>query len=384
MRWLWTVAACAAGLALAVAAWHFNWQRLCLRDDMAYLELCPALPAAARQIEQLREQVQRNPGDSVSWVALTPLEHGGPRHAATLAAASQLAPTHPEVQLWRAIVAARDNRPGQAVALLVDLTEHHRMTQAAQALAALLASPEGTDLLQPYLKRAPGWLPLVLGSMPSLKLPPGLALPLMLDAVAEKALPTEESIQYLGRLRDAGSWVEAYALWTALNNGKVPLLYNASFDRAFVPRAFDWELASGPPSRMGAIAQRRTAAQRGAVLDIAFTGKPIALPVVRQYVLVSPGRYSVRGHYMAQKLRSSEGLAWVLQCTDGSKAVAGRSQGLNDTRGNWARFSFEADIPADCGFAASLQLETASPYEARSGIRGEASFDAMEFVRTGG
>jgi hypothetical protein len=188
---------------------------------------------------------------------------------------------------------------------------------------------------------------------------------------------------YVRQLKAAGAWADAYSLWLVLQGTSMPTLNNGSFDQPFVSDGFDWEAATaGPPSRAGAIVERRGAEERGAVLDLRFTGRAIAVPMVRQYLFLGEGRYRLRGEYMTRQLRMEEGLAWNVHCT-ASKTRAGGSPGLADTAGAWRSFAFEFTVPAGCGLVASLQLETFTPSEAALGARGRVAFDAFSLEKVG-
>jgi hypothetical protein len=121
-------------------------------------------------------------------------------------------------------------------------------------------------------------------------------------------------------------------------------------------------------------------ARRGLVLDIEFTGRRFSTPILRQFVFLAPGTYRVRGEYMANKLRSEEGLAWRVQCTSSDRRVVGSSPPLGDTGGVWKVVEFTFSVPADCGPVASLQLEPVGTYEAATGLRGLAAFDGFSLA----
>ena len=162
----------------------------------------------------------------------------------------------------------------------------------------------------------------------------------------------------------------------------MPLLYNGGFDQPIAQDGFDWEFASVPRSRAGAIVQQSALARRGLVLDIDFTGRSFPATLVQQYILATPGTYRMRGEYMASKLRSEAGLAWAVVCTSGHKPVAGRSAPLQDTGGLWKPFELAFTIPPDCGAMASMQLQPAAQYEASTGLKGRISFDAFSLSPT--
>ena len=377
------VAAAAALLWLGVAV-HLD--RACVLMDTPYLPLCSSesTESDASRKGKLRARLASNPGDSDAWIQLTNIETG-PRQRALFLGASTLAPTEPNVLMWRAGQALSSQQLPLAVELLVQLIEYRGKAEAAQALARLVASGEGTPLLLAHLPTANRWLPSVVASLAALKLPMTSALSLVAEASA-KGMVTRQTVQsYIRALKTDGKWGDAYGLWLAQQRGPTTLLHNGRFDQPFQPDGFDWEVTPALPSRAGAIVSQRGSSNKSQILDIQFTGKPVPLPIIRQYVFAPPGKYVLRGKYMSSRLRMEQGLAWTARCTNDKAAapVAGQSSGLMDTSGAWQAFQFTIAIPLDCGLVVSLQLETFAPFEATAGFKGRAAFDALELLPRG-
>lgn len=375
-----------AAISVALAAWLLwvaaatHLDRACVLMDTPYLPLCPTpetvTPEAGRA--ELRERLARNPGDSSAWINLTNLETGATEQA-LLRAAIALAPNDPNVQMWRAGQALTQNQLAQAAELLVQIVQYRGGAEPAQALARLVASGEGTELLRPHLGTARRWLPQVIAGLSALKLPVSSALPLLAEASAKGAVQPQTVMSFIRTLKAEGKWTDAFALWLSQQPKGAPLLYNAGFDQRFIPDGFDWEVTPVLPSRAGAIAAQRGLGKRGQVVEVQFTGRAIAMPVLRQHLFIPPGKYLFRGEYMGLKFRSEQGLAWTVRCANNiAAAPAGHSEPLQDTAGAWKTFQFAFVIPPDCGPVASLQLETAAAFEARTGLRGQASFDSFE------
>jgi len=372
----------AAALVWLSATVHL--ERACVLLDTPYLPLCPETVSDAEQGRALRARIAANPGDSGAWVALTHLERGGPGNA-LLRAAFILAPTDPNVLMWRVGEALSAGQLPQAVELLVQLIEHRGKGEAVQALTNIVATGEGAPLLRPHLARAGRWLPQVLASLAAMKLPLTSAQPLVAEAWAQGAITRQTLQTYIRALKADEKWVDAYALWLTQQQGPTPLLYNGLFDQPFQPDGFDWEVTPALASRAGALVSQRGRGNRGQILEIQFTGRPLAVPIIRQHVFAAPGRYLLRGQYMGSRLRTEQGLAWAVRCSSRSAAapLAGRSIGLADTAGAWKSFQFSVAIPSDCGTVVSLQLETLAPFEASVGLKGVAAFDALELVPQG-
>ena len=66
---------------------------------------------------------------------------------------------------------------------------------------------------------------------------------------------------------------------------------------------------------------------------------------------------ALTGKYMTDKLRMEQGLAWAVRCTDGARALAGRSEPLQDTAAVWRNFQFEFNVPAGYPHLLSLGAE---------------------------
>ena len=374
----------AAGIVAAIGlAWlsiTVHLQRACEVRDTPYLNICGAPPDESTVQRDLRVRIARNPGDSGAWIQLASLERG--EHEKDLFnAAAALAPNEPNVLMWRAGQALAANQPPEAIALLVQLVEYRGKGEAAQTLARLLASGEGTALLRPHLATAGRWLPAVISNLGVLKLPASAAQPLVAEAWAKGDITKPMLQTYIRLLKSQEQWVDAYGLWLAQQQGPVPLVYNGSFEQPFQPDGFDWELTPTLPSRTGATISRRPSGNRSTVLDIQFTGKALVTPILRQQVFAPPGRYVLRGQFMASRLRSEQGMAWAFRCSNKNvTTVAGRSAGLQDTGGVWQPFQFPVVVSSDCGTLVNLQLETFAPFEAAAGITGRMAFDALELV----
>ncbi len=357
-----------------------NMERACSKQDTPYLDICP-VPArgSPAHLAALRSAISANPGDANAYVDLA-LADRSSLQAGLRAAAAKVAPNHPSVLMARAVAALVRQDWGDAVAPLVQLVEHRDNVQAAQLLARLVAGGQ-SQVMYPYLTPGTHWVPKVLAQMPQPQFALSAALPLIVQAAKVGVVDADAVRIYVRQLKSSGAWVDAYSLWLARQGKAMSVLNNQSFDEPFQPDGFDWEItSSGPPSRAGAIVERKGTEARGTVLDVRFTGRAIGLPMVRQYLFLGEGRYRLRGDYMTRQLRMEQGLAWAVQCTAASMQ-AGRSAALADTGGSWSPFAFEFSVPRGCGPVASLQLETFAPSDAVLGARGRAAFDAFSLEK---
>lgn len=356
-----------------------NLAQACIVNDTPYLDLCPAAPAAREErAAQARARIAGSPGDARAYVGLAfaDASASAPR---ILQAAARVAPADANVATLSAARALERGDFPTAIAPLVDLVEYGNNDRAALVLARLIGSGQW-QLLAEHVRPGTKWLHSVLAHMPRAERPVSAALPLIVLALDKGIFTPADLMPHVRQMKAAGAWGDAYSLWVALHAGASPTLYNASFDEPFEADGFDWEVGTQQPiGQSGAQVRRTPEEQRGPVLEIRFTGRPFLVPLVRQHLFLAPGRYRLRGDYKSSQLRIEHGLAWTMRCT--ATTVSAQSASLGDTGNQWQRFEFEFAIPANCGWVASLQLETIAPFEAAVGSRGRASFDAFSLEK---
>jgi hypothetical protein len=369
--------------AAAMVGWMsiaINRERTCALGESPGVDLCPRVsPGSVAEIEMLGARIAHDPGDANAYTALA-LADTSPRHDALVEIASRLAPREPNLLLHRAAAAFQRQDWAAAAGPLVELVDTRESPAAAKALAWLVASERGA-LLEPYLRPGSQWLPRVLAAMRDVGAPFSSALPLVVHALQRGALEPQAVRGYMSQLKAQGAWADAYGLWLSLHGKQLPALFNGGFDRAFEADGFDWELPdAAAPRRAGVIVERRRIEGRGGVLELQFTGRAIALPIVRQHLFLGPGRYVLRGEFMGRRMRAEDALRWNVRCRGGS---AGMTEPLSNTDGLWRKFEFTFVLRADCGLVAALELQTASGTDAALGGRGRAAFDAFTLERTG-
>ena len=377
-------AAALAALAVVGISVQVNLARLCSPAGPA--EGCRVSQAnRVETAEALRRHIGANPAASDAYVRLVTVLEPEVR-ADAIHAANRLAPQDPNLILARAQLALAQNRVPDAVRDLVQLVEqyHPQVPQAALALGRLVESGHA-DALRVHLRPGTQWLSLVLGKMSEARIPLASAGPLIAQATQTGALPPERLRELTRSLKEAGNWVDAYGVWAAQHGNRVPVLYNAGFEQAFVADGFDWEIEEGPPGRGGVQVSRRRFPARGPVLELQFTGRGLPQPPVRQLLFLGAGRYRLIGQYRTENLRTEQGLVWAVRCVARpADPPVGRSEALIDSQGTWGTFAFEVEIPPSCGPVASLQLETAAAFEAAAGLRGRALFDTFTLTPLAG
>lgn len=379
-----------AAFALAVVgALFLAWQglvrhleRSCLVDEWPNLPYCQAVkptdPVEAARV--LRERIDRNPGDSASLLALAMLTQGpnpppGLDEEAIVAAARKFSGNHPQFLYLLGNKAIEQKDWPKAAEIMVRLVESRNDQKAAAFLAGLAGAGVADDALRALLQPGGTWFARSMPLLSRVGVPTVSAMPLIMDALGKGMVTPDMALGFIRDLKAGGRWYEAYALWAKLLNRPVDLLFNGSFETGFVRDGFDWEVRDVRPTRAGVLLSQPQVDGHGRVLELAFTGRPIDAPMLRQVMLLE-GNYRLSGQFMARKLRVNEGLAWVLSCVATKKEIA-RSAPLKDTAGSWRDFSVPVSVPADCGPAVALELQTQAPYEAIAGVAGAAWFDNM-------
>ena len=376
------VALAAIALALGWISLQRNFDRACELDEWPNFSSCPKPDAAvAAQVRDLRQRIARNPGDVAPYLALTLLtaQPGGIApldDQAVLAVTGKLAGHDPRLLRVLASRALQRRQWPEAVQLLTQLVELHRDGPAAQAMASLLALPDARAALVAALQPDSHWVEPLLQALPASQVPVQQAMPFLAQALTLRLIPAEAGLALVSQLKAGGYWLDGQALWLRLLGQPAPLIYNGDFENGFVRGGFDWELQDAAPARTGVqVQQPPVAGAQGRALELAFNGRPLALPVVGQHLVLFPGSYTFSGRYMAQQLRAGAGLTWVFTCTTGG-AELGRTPSLTDTQGRWQDLTLPLEVPANCG-AVLMQLRTQLGSDGLAGLRGEAYFDGF-------
>lgn len=384
-----------AALWLGWKAWDVNITMSCWKNEWPNLPVCEEINGRTPQerVARLQERLAANPGDSQALVELTELAHrpetaAGLDAPALLAAAGRAAPQDVTVLQLQANEALRAQRWPDALDKLTRLSQHHHNADATRVLAelvALAAQPPAQPTLQQALVDAvgadAGWLDRVLRAMPGAKLPLGSAMPLVaLAAAKEPGLSAPLGLYVIRQLKTEGLWLEAHAIWLRLWKRPLGYLFNGDFEQNFVAGGFDWEVIERDPHRGGARIDLAGRRERGQVLRVAFTGRAMKTPLVRQHLLLPPGSYRFAGEFQSGDLRSERGLAWVFSCANSGRELA-RTAPLMAGGRTWQPLAVSLEVPADCGLGVALALQTEAPFEAKTGLRGEVVFDRFTLVQ---
>lgn len=391
----WLLLAVLASLWLGYQALKANLQHACREAQWPGFVRCEVASESLtqpeqvqRELTQLRKRVQDNPGDAWAMAEMArltslPDELLGQRGAIILEAAALLAPNRTEILEQQMVRALARQDWTQSVPKLVLLATRHGDSEATRTLARLLSlAPQDADLtaaLQSALKQDTHWLDKALLAMPAEKLPMAAVMPLVSTAALAGQLKPATGLVVIRQLKLENRWLDAHAIWLQLWKRPLDLLFNGGFEQRFVKHGFDWEVSDESNPRAGVQIERVGRGERGQVLQLRFTGRPLRLPIVHQDLMLPPGTYQLEGDYQSAELRSEAGLVWVLTCADSARELA-RTAPIGTTGREWRTLGLRLVVPGDCS-GAILALQPQTAFEARTGLRGDMLFDRMRLSR---
>jgi hypothetical protein len=367
-------------------AWDVNITMSCWKYEWPELAVCKDIMGQTMEemVPRLKQRLAKNPGDSTALVNLAILAHPpnpipGLDGPALLAAAAKAAPQDYAVLELLADQALQKQQWPQALNPLIRLSLWHNDPDSTQTLADLIDQSENKPQLATALMAATQtdgrWLDRVLRAMPKEELDVSIAMPLIEVLMASRRLTPSLGQFVIRALKHEESWSQAHAVWRYFWQSELPLVFNGDFERPFVRDGFDWEIHGVNDHRSGARIDRVGRKDHGQVLKVAFTGKAFRPPILRQDLVLAPGRYWLRGDMQSSDFRSAQGLAWVVSCAHDGREL-GRSPALKVTGRVWSTWQVEITMPEDCSdLGAHLTLQTFAPYEAQTGLRGQVLLD---------
>lgn len=376
--WL-TVAA-----AVCWVAWPQQIERGCWLGEWPFEEGCSAWPAKQERDqspETYQRHVQQNVGDARAFARLLSMlwQQEDPSAPLLLSHVAPLAPNDSGVLAIQASNGLRQQDWPAAARALVRLVERGNQ-DARNALLALMLDADAQNAVLDLLDAKARWLDVMLASAPA-KTPPSLLQPFVSQGHDLGIVKTQTVLNMIERLKGSGDWLDAYTLWVALRHTVEPDLSNPGFDQRSLRRGFDWEWPTQSSNRQGMrVAQVPASPRPGLMLEVELTARGALPPsLVGQTLLLLGDQYRLQGRFMSDRMRSKEGLAWVLRCAHGGERWA-QTAALQETQRQWQVFELEFRVPPECSGVVRLQLEATAPWEARAGMSGVMYFDDLTLV----
>lgn len=302
--------------------------------------------------------------------------------------ALDVAPLHRETLARASAHFLRQEQP-EGLDLLARLVESYPGTRdrAFPVLAELLAGHRYRAQLSKIASRNPAWLDPFVAYACTRGTDPSLLAPLALQVSSAAKVPSRAAACVVDRLRVAGRWEQAYHLWLNLlpkeRRTRLGFVFNGGFDFPASNMGFDWTISQDAERRVGHTAEivRLPGAEGARALRVAYNGGRQAGVPARQYLLLAPGRYELRGLARPQGIKAARGIYWTVRCVQGDKigkivARSDRFLGAAD----WQPFSMPVEIDGACG-GYSLQLEPVAEEGQIAFVSGSAWFDDLVLWR---
>jgi hypothetical protein len=397
------------GLAAAFLAWRIvvtNMAELHLQSDEkgAALQALEWQPTNAQALfsegmrlaatnppqamARLQAGIRNNPTDGPAFAAIALLKEkdGQPVEAElTMQAAAQLAPRRVDVQLDVARFWFRRGDVSRAMKHLdVALTFGGNLhAQVFPDLLKLAEDPATRQAAYAGLLQQPvTWWPQFFGyaatkatSVDTLR-----AL-FQMQAGGPNAITTSEMRAYLQRLQQDNLWIESYFVWlNQLGNERLNAMgnvFNGGFEEPISNLGFDWIITPAPQVVVDAVATFGAIGQKA--LRVVFRGPRIQFQHIKQFVMLDPGTYTLRGRSRPENFEAAEGLQWSLYCVGATNALAS-SERFTGTD-HWQHFSVQFKVPAQNCAVQMLRLELAGRSALDYEAKGAIWFDEMSIVR---
>lgn len=343
---------------------------------------CTAYPNGASADvppEVFYQHLRHNPGDSR---ALARLLHAlwvrsDPRALEVLPVAKKFNPYNNLVLAVEAEASIKTKDWPTAARALTQSVERGNY-DAIRPLIGMMAAEESQASVLATLTKDSTWLDLTINSINS-TVPPQSIQRFILEGLRLGVMKPETALMMIDNLASAGDIFDAYSLWVGLHGGVPDGLFNGGFDTRSTQRVFDWRWKDATTGAVGMrVRQSSASPDPGSMLEVELTGRAaIPQPMVSQTVVVFGSRYQFNGTYMADRLRTTDGLVWAIRCATGGDRLA-KTDPIKDSQRKWTQFSINVRIPPECGHAVKLQLEANSPGEANAGMSGFIYFDRFE------
>lgn len=367
-------------------AWPQQLDRGCWLGEWPFEEGCSKWPAPASRSESpevYQQQLKANVGDARTYAKLVGAWwlKDDARALELLGPARKIAPFDSALLSVEAASSLQQGNWGVAARTLVEMVERGSV-EARKPLMALMLEPSTQDAVLEQLNAQSQWLDVMLASADP-QTPPSLLQRFVSKGHALGIIRVSTVLNMVDRLKRSGDWLDAYTLWVAAVQKVDKDLNNPGFDQRSLRRGFDWEWSQQPANKQGVRVSQVPASPRpGSMLEVELTGRA-ALPQVlaSQTLLLLGDHYRLRGRYMSDRMRSKQGLAWVLRCSSGGNRWA-QTQDLMETQRQWQSFEVSFAVPAECNGAVRLNLEASAPWEARTGMSGIMYFDDFQLSAT--
>lgn len=196
-------------------------------------------------------------------------------------------------------------------------------------IAALAATPEGRDAMAQRLKLAPAWAGPMVSDVWDLPADQVLQRIDTMRRSGKGVWTCADTEKITQRLINLGMLDDAQSVWQSNCERSASLVYDGNFihvDTLQTTRAFDWQLSNSSDAQISVSQDAK--GQRSLSLEVTGT---TSLPILKQFVVLKPGRYTLRWRTPGTAIAQAKALQVSLTCKPdlsravGARAVAGQS-----------------------------------------------------------
>ena len=254
-------------------------------------------------------------------------------------------------RLLRASFAAKDYGDSLRLADVLLRTRPSAAPVVMPLLARMAESAEARDQLKSMLIANPPWRARLFASLEGNITDARTPLDLLLSLKGTAHPPTTNDLRsYFDLLFRHNLHELAYYTWLQFlppeQLSRLALLFNSGFDSDPSGLPFDWVIQA----RSGATVQFRRLpdADQGRGLHIEFSSGQVEFGGVAQIVMLSPGKYRLKGKYKGE-ISGRRGLRWRLTCVAGGRALLAETPMVLGAVPQWKEFEVPVTVPAtDC------------------------------------
>ena len=248
----------------------------------------------------------------------------------------------------------------------------------AGVIANITETEAGLPLVAKLLSQNPPWRKAALDPLFQNARDLSTPLRLFLELKSNGAPVRPETFnRYLTHVVSKDQHELAYYAWLQFlpkeKLGTIGLVYNGDFREPPSGAPFDWTVKRGTSASIQFAAHSNSRGTHG--LNIQVGGGRVEFGSVHQWLMLSPGRYRLKGLQQAN-LESVRGFRWQVTCRKARNPLA-QGPMLMGRSDVWSEFSFDFEVPA----ANCLAQRLALIFDARSAseklVRGSASYDAL-------
>lgn len=346
------------------------------------------MTAGASPVKSLAAAAQANPADGRIPAAMAfDAQKAGAKELAgrAMQVATALAPQRTDVNLAAYRFWLAQDNPGRALAAAnVALTRDPELAETMYPqLLWLMRHPQADEAFSSLLKTRVRWWPGFFDYV-AVKAPNVEVVRLLYSMQLQGPNPVERpQLQtYLARLQRDGQWLDAYLVWLnsvpadAMNfSGE---LYDGGFEDTGRNLGFEWLNQAVPGVMVGFDSTYGTTGARA--LHVVFQGTMRTYwRHFNQYLMLTPGEYTLRGRVRIDSLQSERGLQWQIRCNGAAESLAATDR-FNGTD-QWHHFVVPFVVPqGDCPVQ-DLRLELVGKSALDFEASGQIWFDDLAILR---